>query len=260
MKEKVKTIYYTNELTDEFSTAQITPKYIDGKYEYLHNTPTGKIGHFFWYRMLVRPFGQAYMKLKFGHRIVNRHLWKERKGQGVFLFGNHTNAIPDAFIPSAIGFPTDAYVIVHPNNVSMPVLGKITPFLGALPLPDDMAAAKNFMKAVKQVIVDGKYVVIYPEAHIWPYYTHIRPFTDASFGYPISCKADIYCFTNTYQKRRFCKTPRMVTYLDGPYTAPPDIPLKEQKKILRDQVYETMRNRSKNNNVEIIQYCKAEDK
>lgn len=260
MKEKVKTIYYTNELTDEFSTAQITPKFIGGNYKYLHNTFTGTIGHFFWYKILVRPFGQLYLKLKYGHRIVNRHLLKEMKGKGFFLFGNHTNAVADAFIPSMIGYPTDAYVVVHPNNVSMPVLGRITPYLGALPLPDDMAAARNFMKAVKQVISDEKYVVIYPEAHIWPYYTHIRPFSDASFGYPISCKADVYCFTNTYQRRRFRKIPRIVTYVDGPFTAPQDIPIKDRKKILRDQVYKTMQNRSKNNNVELIRYCKAEDK
>ena len=69
-----------------------------------------------------------------------------------FLYGNHTNDIADALIPSLSCFPKDVSVIVHPNNVSMPFLGRITPFLGALPLPDDAKAAKNFNKAIKHKI------------------------------------------------------------------------------------------------------------
>lgn len=255
MKE-VKTIYYTNELTDEFSTAQITPKRIDENYKYLRTSLAGKLAHFFWYKVLIRPFAQIFMKIGFGHKVVNRHLLKKMKGHGFFLYGNHTNPVPDAFIPSLVCFPADTYVIVHPNNVSMPVLGRINPYLGALPLPDDIAATRNFMKAVKKVIELNKPVMIYPEAHIWPYYTKIRPFTDVSFGYPLSYHVPVYCLTNTYQKRKFHKKPRMVTYIDGPFSAPADLSMKEQKKILRDQVYETMSKRSLNSNVEWIKYEK----
>lgn len=35
MKQDKKIIYYENELEDEFSEAQITPKRIDGCYDYL---------------------------------------------------------------------------------------------------------------------------------------------------------------------------------------------------------------------------------
>ena len=36
MKNKNVTIYYTDELNEEFSTAKITPKIIDEKYTYIH--------------------------------------------------------------------------------------------------------------------------------------------------------------------------------------------------------------------------------
>ena len=157
-----------------------------------------------------------------------------------------------------INVPKDTYVIVHPNNVSMPYLGRITPSLGALPLPDDMDAARNFLEAVNTRFNDGNAIVIYPEAHIWPFYTGIRPFTDKSFRYPASSNSPVFCFTNTYQKRKFFKTPRIVTYIDGPFFADSNLKLKEQKAVLRDQVYNAMCKRAKKNNVTLVKYIKKE--
>ena len=162
----------------------------------------------------------------------------------------------DALIPTFLQFPNHNYVIVNPNNVSMPVLGKITPYLGAVPLPDNMAATKNFMNIIKLRIHDNRTVSIYPEAHIWPFYTKIRAFTDASFRYPIQYDVPSFAFTNTYQKRRFSKTPKMVTYVDGPFFADKSLPLKEQRADLRNKIYNAMVERSKNNTVELIKYIK----
>ncbi len=258
MKEKRKIIYYKNELEEEFSTAQITPKVIDGNYKY-EGGFLFALGKLFFYEIIAKPIAFCFMKLKFGHKIVNKKLLKEAKKEGYFLYGNHTNDMADALIPSLICFPKDVSVIVHPNNVSMKFLGKITPFLGALPLPDDMKAAKNFNTALKHKIEKKDCVAIYPEAHIWPYYTKIRAFKDTSFGYPIKQNAKVFCFTNTYQKRKYRKTPKMVTYINGPFYANKDLTLKEQKEDLRNQVYQAMCKASKHSNVEMIQYIKIEE-
>ena len=253
-----KIIYYKNELEDEFSTAQITAKKIDENYNY-HGGPFFSLGKIFFYEIIAKPLAFCFMKIKFGHKIVGKHLLKEAKKEGYFLYGNHTNDIADALIPSLSCFPKDVAVIVHPNNVSMPFLGKITPFLGALPLPDDAKAAKNFNKAIRHRIEKKYCVTIYPEAHIWPYYTKIRPFKDTSFGYPIKLGAKVYCFTNTYQKRRFFKTPQIVTYIDGPFVADSSLSLSKQRESLRNQVYNSMCQAAKHNNIEIIQYIKVEE-
>ena len=252
-----KVIYYTNELEDEFSEAQIEPKVIDGSYSY-EGGFWRQVGRVFVYNIVAKPFGYAFLKVKYGHKIINRKLLKEVGKQGFFLYGNHTNQFGDPFVPSMVCFPKGVYVVVHPNNVSMPVLGKFTPCLGALPLPGNMEAARNFNKAISHKIEQGKCVMIYPEAHIWPYYTKIRPFKDASFGYPITCGAKVFCFTNTYQKRKFRRTPRIVTYIDGPFEADSSLPVKRQKEMLRNQVYDAMVKASANNNVEMIKYIKKE--
>ncbi len=256
--ERRKVIYYENELTDEFSTAQIVPKKIDGSYCYCYDSAFKKFTRFFWYRVVATPIAYAYTKLAFHHRVVGREKLSACK-TGYFLYGNHTQDIADAFVPTMLSFPRDVYVIVHPNNVSMPVLGKITPSLGALPLPDDLDASRNFMKAVERRVGENNAVVIYPEAHIWPYYTKIRPFPDKSFHYPIRYGVPVFCFTNTYQKRRGSAKPQMVTYIDGPFYPREDLNLRQQKKDLRDRVYACMCQRAKNSNVEVIQYKKKEE-
>lgn len=250
-----KIIYYEDELTDEFSTAKINPKRIDESYQY-EGGKLWKVGRLFWYHILAKPIAWVYLKLSFGHKIINKGILKDARKEGYFLFGNHTNPLPDALIPTMLNFTGSVFVIVHPNNVSMPVGGRITPSLGAIPLPDTKEAFKNFMKTLEHRVAQKAVIMIYPEAHIWPYYTKIRPFVSDSFHYPILFHAPVYCFTNTYQKRRFRKKPRIVTYVDGPFFPNTDLPRKEQKQDLRDRVYEKMVERSKENTVEYIHYEK----
>ena len=262
---ETKLIYYTDELNVEFSTAQIKPRKIDGSYPYVKNSPAEKAAHFLLYDVLARPIGRLMMKIIYHHKIVNRKAIKEVGKRGYFLYGNHTNVGADPFVPSYVTYPACPYVIVHPNNISMPVAGKLVEHLGALPLPDDKDAMKHFREAIHYRIKNGSPVVIYPEAHIWPYYTDIRPFKDTSFHYPVDLQAPVFCFTNTYQKKRFGIGVKMVTYVDGPFYPVPvnadgskNSP-KAQRKELRDRVYGVMKERAKQNTVTLVTYIKKED-
>ncbi len=257
--DKRKVIYYSDECNDEFSVAQITPKPIDGSYVYYHSSGFKKFTHFFWYRIVATPLAFLYTKLFHHHKIKNAEVLKPYLKKGYFMYGNHTQDIGDACIPNMLNFPKDNYVIVHPNNVSMPFLGRVTPSLGALPLPDGMEAYGNFLSAIEKRIGEGHTVVIYPEAHIWPYYTKIRPFPDTSFHYPIKYGVPAFCFTNTYQKRKFGKKPKIVTYVDGPFFPNEELPLRQRKKELRNRIYECMCERAKLSTVEQIKYIKKED-
>ena len=258
MAEKREEIYYSDELNDEFSTAQITPRAIDENYDYGGKTIVWKLKRFFLHRILAQPIAISYLKLKFHHKIKNKKVLRKYRKQAMFVYGNHTNIFGDPLVPTFVSFPQQAFVIVHPNNVSMPVWGKVMPFLGALPLPDNLAAMKNFVSTIKYHVEHKKAIYIYPEAHIWPFYTKIRPFVDASFKYPVDYKTPVFCFTNVYQKRKFSKNPKMITYVDGPFFADENLSSKEKRKQLRDMVYQTMCERSKLNTVEIIKYIKKE--
>ncbi len=257
--DKRKIIYYDDELNNEFSVAEITPKTIDESYVYINNSAWKRFTHFFWYRTVFTPIAFIYTKIKFHHKVVGKEKLKPFLNTGYFLYGNHTQDIGDAFMPNMMNYPKHNYMIVHPNNVSMPLLGRITPSLGALPLPDNIKAYKNFLSAVHTRIAEGNSVVIYPEAHIWPYYTDIRPFKDDTFAYPIKEKMPAFCFTNTYQKRKHSKKARIITYIDGPFYPDEDLPLRERRKELRDRIYNTMKDRAKFSDHVQIQYIKKEN-
>lgn len=51
----------------------------------------------------------------------------------------------------------------------------------------------------------------------------------------------------------------MVTYIDGPFYPDETLNAKEKKQKLRDDVYNTMKNRAKNSNVCMIRYEKSKD-
>ncbi|MBR6046203.1 MAG: hypothetical protein IKP47_11265 [Ruminococcus sp.] len=259
--DKRKVIFYTDELNDEFSVAQITPRKIDKDYVYIHTSRFKRFTKFFWYRIVATPIAFLYVKLVFGQKTKGTRVFEKSKvkGKGYFMYGNHTQDIADAFIPTIINFPQTDYIIVHPNNVSMPVLGKITPALGALPIPDEPAAYKNFKAAIETRIGEGKCVVIYPEAHIWPYYTGIRPFRDTSFEYPAKLGAPVFAFTNTYHRRsRLFRHPRIVTCIDGPFFPDMSKPVKKRRKELRDKVYNAMCKRAESSDHVQIKYIKRE--
>ena len=258
-KKEQQVVYYNSETEDDFSDADITPKVIDENYKYLHSSMTYNILSFIAYRIIATPLAFLYCKLKFRYKTINKKALKKHKKEGYFLYGNHTQQIGDAYLPTMAVFPKRNYVIVHPDNVSMPVLGKITPMLGAMPLPSNLKAGRNFLNAIEKRILQNHCVTIYPEAKIWPYYTKIRPFPATSFKYPVKFDTPCYCFTHTYHKRKHSKKPRIITYIDGPFYANPDLPVKEQEQDLRDRVYNQMVERSKLNTYEYIKYVKRKD-
>lgn len=258
-RDAPRVVYYRDELHDEFSTAEIEAKPIDGSYRYDRDTGARRLLAFFWYRIVAVPLAFCYLKLKFHHKVFGREKLKGTKKRAIFLFGNHTQIVGDALIPSFLRLPQKPYVIVHPNNVSMPYLGRVTPYLGALPLPDGIEAARNFMRVLDARVTAGRAIVIYPEAHIWPYYTGIRPFTADSFLYPVKYSTPVYAFTNVYRKRRFSKEPRIETHIDGPFYPDESLSPRLRRQDLRDRVYEAMVARAETSDCVRVEYRKAED-
>lgn len=262
MKKKtlpVKTVYYTDPRNDEFAGDHITPKTIDGSYRYVNDSLWWRAHRFVAYRLVAMPIAFAYCKVALHSTFRNRKLLRQAKGTGCFVYGNHTQQIGDPFLPNLMLCPRSVYMIVHPNNVSMPVLGRLTPFLGALPLPSDRKAMENFREAIRTRIRQKNVIMVYPEAHIWPYYTGIRDFPATSMKFPVELDVPSFALTTTYRKRRFGSKPRTVTYLDGPFYPDPDLPPRARAQALRDQIYEAMVARSRESDCEYIRYVRKEE-
>lgn len=256
---KRQTIYYST-YRDNFTTIKLKAKNIDSKYKYVHKNIFYNFFSFVFYRIIAEPLSYLFLKIKHNFKIKNKKVLKGVKG-GYFLYGNHSMAHADPFIPSHITFPKRNYIIVHPDNISQPVVGNIMPMLGALPLPSDLKAYKNFLEAIDFRIKHCNAITIYPEASIWPYYNNVRPFDSTSFNYPIKLNVPVFCMTNTFQKKKFSSQPKVVTYIDGPFYPNKELSLKEQKDDLRDRVLKCMQDRcNKFSTYEYNKFIKKEDK
>ena len=101
----MKTIYYQDELTDEFSEAKIEPRIIDENYPYEHKNPLWNISTFLVQNVLSVPIKFIYVKLKYRIKYVGKEKFKQCKNTGYFIYANHTQAFDDTFIPSVANYP-----------------------------------------------------------------------------------------------------------------------------------------------------------
>ena len=63
-----KTIYYSDELNDDFSGVVRNTKVIDDKYKYIKKNLIWKLFEFIVYRVFIVPFAFVYIKIKFHHK------------------------------------------------------------------------------------------------------------------------------------------------------------------------------------------------
>jgi 1-acyl-sn-glycerol-3-phosphate acyltransferase len=198
-----------------------------------------------------------YMKF-IGHITVKNRslLLKAKLKGGYYLYSNHTILFGDVVNPFCITFPTHPYIICSPANLGIPVAGKMLPMAGALPIPDKLSDMHKLNEAIATRLKQGNAIVTYPEGHLWPYYTKIRPFADAAFHFPVKYNAPVYVATSTFKKSRFYKKPKITIYLDGPFYPDDEIPKKQARAKLEYEVRKTMERRSKHSTYEYITYRK----
>lgn len=202
--------------------------------------------------LLAIVIGEIYCRCFLHMKIKGRKRLKTIKGN-FFLYGNHTQPIGDVFIPALSLFPRRIYTLVSPANYGIPVIGKMLPYLGALPVVPSLRGMKALNHAMDIRLAQKHPVVIYPEAHVWKYYPHIRPFPDTAFKYPVKRKIPSFAMTVTYRKAKCFKRPIMEVYIDGPYFPVGNTP-KEQATDLHDKIYAVMTERSKNSDTAYIEY------
>ncbi len=197
-------------------------------------------------------FGGLYCKCFLHLKVRGRKNLKGIKG-GFYIYGNHTQPVGDVFIPALCVLPKRIYTVVSTANYGIRFIGRILPFLGALPIVNSIHGVKELNNAMEYRLEKGHPVVIYPEAHVWKYYTDIRPFPDTSFKFPVKFDKPVFSMTATYKKSKIFKKPVMEVFLDGPFYSVGNS-IKEKAENLRDEVFSVMKERSGNSDFEYIKY------
>lgn len=243
--------YYSDLLNDDFASAKITSKPLNPNFKYQSNNIFFKIWAFFIYYLIAKPYIFFYRKLVWRHKYVNKKIFKGVSGG--FIYGNHTQSTADALIPMGI-FRKRNYIIVNNDAFAIPGLNLILRGLGGVPLTDSIRQKKQLLNFIEKAS-QNSFITIYPEAHIWPYYTKIRPYLDQNFKYPAHFNRPVFTFTNCYTKRKFGKKPRLTTYFDGPFYPNLDLKINDRAHDLRELCYSAMCDRANRySTYEMVQY------
>ncbi len=256
----MKTYYYKDEVNDDFAGTDIKRKKFSKHHKYFTKNPVWHFFAFVFYRLIATPIGSLFNVCAYRMKVVGRKKLKPYRKSGYFLYGNHVLIPGDAFTPTMVSFPKKAHIVVNPDATSIPIIGKVVEMLGAVPIPDDIKNLREFYKAMDEYACKNKVVAIYPEAHIWPYYTKIRPFKDTSFNYPAKNNKAVFCFTTVFTKGKVLHIPKATVYIDGPFLPDESLTLRENKQKLRDEVYIAMKKRSELSTFEKNRYIKIEQK
>ncbi len=247
----MKRYLYESFETDFFDDGK--PHELPEDYEYIRDDFLSKCRAALTYSLAVA-FGTIYCRLFLHMKIKGAYKLRKHKG-GFILYGNHTQPVGDVVIPAVCCFPKRIYTVVSPANFDIPVIGRVLRPLGALPLASTLGGMREFGRALEKRVKKHP-IIIYPEAHVWPYYTKIRPFGEGAFKYPDKLGAAAYSMTTTYQKRKLGKKPKMTVYIDGPFYGEGKN-AKERAICLCDAIYAEMTEKSKNSNYCYIEYCKT---
>ncbi len=247
--------YYTD-FTEDFDKTKNQNIKLDDDYKFIRKDFLSRFYSAFIYAVAVI-FSYPYCRFFLHVKFEGRKKLKKFKNTGFFLYANHTQPVGDVFTPAHAAFPKRIYTIVSEANYGIPVIGKILPYLGALPILKSVSGIKKLTKSIETRIEEKKCIVIYPEAHVWDYCTFIRPFADTSFKFPAKLSVPVFSMTAVYKKSKVFKKPKAIYYIDGPFY-PKGQSLKEKSESLKDQVFEKMTQRSKESNFKYIEYIKKE--
>ncbi len=250
-KEKVR---YYKSFSDDFEQSRDQNFALKDDYKWIRTDLISKILSAVIYFLAI-VFSLLYCRLFLHLRVKGKENLKGVKG-GFFIYGNHTQPIGDVFTPALCVLPRRIYTVVSTANYGIPVIGKILPFLGALPIVNSLHGTKELQKAMQYRLNHNHPIVIYPEAHVWEYYTEIRPFNRTAFKFPVKFQKPAFAMTVTYKKSKIFKRPVMEVFLDGPFY-PEGETQKQMAENLHNEIFKVMTKRSKNSNFDYIKYVKT---
>lgn len=236
--------YYSDLLNDDFAGNNLEAKPLPKNFKYERKNPFFKIFSLVFYYAIAVPILWLICAFS-GVKIVGKKNLRHIK-TGYFIYGNHSKWM-DAIIPSTLlTYPRYTYIVSKTDALDIPVVRHLVQALGMFPLPTSYERYSEFFDAMEKHLHKKRPVVIYPEAHIWPFYTDVRPYSFQSFRHPAKYKLPVVPFFTVYRKNRglfrlfYKAAPRMTLYVGKPIYPSADLSIKENMEMLGKATYEYM--------------------
>ncbi|HBS10324.1 MAG TPA: hypothetical protein DEA28_01105 [Firmicutes bacterium] len=235
--------FYEDSSKDDFMKTNLPRPEVPLNYKYIRNNPINVFFSNILYYLIAKPILGLYCILR-GVKVKNRKNLKEVRKKGCFIYANHTSIFDMFDIQSLVIRGKRTYLIGYSDMTSVPIAVNICNALGYLPLPlNDFRCARKFLDSL-DYYVNKKHqnVLIYPEAHVWPFYTKIRDFPSASFHYPAKLNAPVIPIVTTYRKVLFFKKPRLTINVGRVIYPKEGATIKENRDYLYNECYKQMVN------------------
>ena len=251
--KKTKAIYWSDELNDDFNPTLKKRPTVSPKYKYKRNPFISFISYY----LFAKPILGLYCFFH-GIRVEGKENLKILKHKGYFIYANHV-AIADAFKYASYAINNKRVNIIgYSDALSLKGLGPILKGLGYLPIPEDIHTMKKFNDEITRLINKKEVVLIYPEAHIWPYYTKIRNFKSVSFTYPAKLNTPIVPAVTIWRGKNN-KKPKQTIVFGRPIFPRSDLSVMENKLYLHGQCLLAMREiADRYPQIEYIKYIKID--
>jgi len=268
-KIKNKIYYYKDELNDDFGNIDLNKSNIPKNYKYIRKFPFTVFSLLFYWGILF-PFLYLYLTLIRGVKVKGKenikkfNKLKKESNTGGFLYANHTSN-EDAFDKHVLVTKKRTNILANTNILSSKFLTLICRSGGFLPVGNDLESTKSLMEAIGYYNLKKKEtLVIYPEAHIWPYYTRIRNFKSGSFHYPAKFNSPVLPVVTIYpynkKREEKHKKPKKIIIIGEPIMPKKDFSLIENKAYLYEYALNQMKEISSNyKQSEYIKYIKIND-
>lgn len=241
---KKRVAYYSDVLNDDFAGNDLEAKPLPKTFVYERKNIFFKLFSFLFYYTFAVPI-LLIIQWFSGVKVVGKHHIKKMK-VAYFIYGNHSKWM-DAIIPSSrLTFPRYTYMLSKTDALDIPFVRHLVQALGMFPLPTSYERYSEFFLAMEHHLSKKRPIVIFPEAHIWPFYTDVRPFPNSSFRYPAKYLLPVIPFFTIYRKSRglwwllYRDAPRMTLYIGEPIYPNAKHSLKENTAYLAQETYRYM--------------------
>ena len=253
--KQTRIIYYHDELHDDFGEVGLSRPPVPANYCYLRRF---RLLSWITYYLFAKPIMGLACKFQ-GVKVVGKKNLKKVRKTGYFLYSNHVSLI-DAFKFPAFVIPTQRVNIIgYSDTLSIKGVKGFAKAVGYLPIPNDLNNLRKMKDAIKTLVDKKEIVLIYPEAHIWPYYTHIRNFQSVSFSYPAEFNKPVLPAVTVWRGKPN-KKPKQTVVIGEPIYPNPELSVSENKKYLHEQcLYQMKLISSSYEQAEYIKYIKKDN-
>lgn len=246
----MKKVYYES-FSDELVENSNQDYKLKDNFKWIHNNIFYGFCSYILYLFFVI-VGFFILKIYYRVKFVNKKALKKYKKY--YVYSNHTLEMGDPFIPLVSTFPRRSFTLVNTANLGIPIIGKMVPMVGGIPIPDNIHDIVKMRDGMKYHLDKNRCIVVFPEAHVWPYCNFIRDFPSTSFRFPVEDNVASFVYTTTFKKTKFRKIPKVIVHISGPFYGEGNTN-KDKAHSLHDQVFEEMK-KNTTNSYEYIQYIK----